>query len=94
MIVACTNWRNCGSSNSGRCDLGLFGGRPSFGVCLRVCDQYDGPARGRGDLLHKLIKTATLGLAKPCNGCKERRVNGNAKHPSKQAQQILAGVGD
>lgn len=72
------------------CVLGLHGGRPSFGVCLRACDQYDGPNRGRGDLYHKLSKAATLGLVEPCNGCKKRRVTQNVKHPSK----VLAGVAE
>jgi hypothetical protein len=56
----------------GCCDLGRYGGRPSFGVCLQ-CEAYDGPARGAGDTVAKFIKATTFGKVKPCGGCKKRR---------------------
>lgn len=93
MKIPCSYWKECANPIGGCCDIDAYN-RPSFGVCLRVCEQYDGPARGRGDLLHKLAKTVTLGLVEPCNGCKKRRVNGNAKHPSKRTKEILVGVED
>ena len=92
MTIPCTHSVDCGVIGGSCCDLGLYGGRPSHGVCLRVCDQYDGPARGRGDVLHKLIKTVTLGTVTPCKGCNGRVRDMNAKHPSKQTQGILEGV--
>jgi len=87
-MVPCTHWQDCDINGGGCCAIDAYE-RPSFGVCLRVCDQYDGPVRGRGDVIHKLIKSAMLGVVKPCGGCKERRMDWNAKHPSK----VLAGVG-
>ncbi len=91
--IPCKHWSDCGVNGGGCCAINVFGkGTVSFGMCLKSCDQYTGPARGRGDVLHKLAKTATLGLVKPCNGCKKRRVNGNLKHPSRQTQEILAEV--
>lgn len=92
MIISCTNWRDCGVIGGGCCALELFDNHPSFVKCLRVCDQYDGPARGRGDMVAKLIKTITLGTVTPCGGCNGRKHDMNAKHPSKQTEELLAGV--
>lgn len=62
-----------------------FNTRPSSGVC-RICDQYDGPPRGAGDVIHA-ITTAT-GIAKAvdtvtggCGGCARRRAALNAAVP-------------
>lgn len=92
MNIPCNHWRDCGASDGGCCAIDAHE-RPSFGVCL-VCDQYTGSARGRGDQLHKLIKTATLGVVTPCGDCHDRIRAMNAKHPSKQVQEALAGVGN
>ena len=45
MTIPCTNWSDCGVISGGCCALGLFGGHPGVGVCLRRCDQYVGPDR-------------------------------------------------
>ena len=42
-LVQCSHWSACGVNGGGCCDLGLYGGRPSFGVCLQHCGIYDGP---------------------------------------------------
>lgn len=42
------------------CTLGLYGGRPSPGVC-RVCPSYRGPWRGAGDAVRALVRVAFLG---------------------------------
>ena len=89
-IIPCVNWQDCGVDGGGGCAINAYGENKTvaFSVCLRACQQYDGPARGRGDVIHKVAKVVTLGLAEPCNGCQDRRVTQNAKHPSK----LLAGV--
>jgi hypothetical protein len=79
---------NCRHHDGKGCSLGLFGGKPSPGVCS-VCDQYDGPARGVGDIVHKVAKATGIAKAakaveqvtgKPC-GCAERRAALNAAVP-------------
>lgn len=40
-----------------------------------------GPPRGLGDTVERVIKTVTLGLVKPCGGCKKRREALNALVP-------------
>ena len=42
---------------------------------------YEGRSRGLGDTAAKFIKTVTLGLVKPCGGCKKRRAWLNGKFP-------------
>ena len=92
MIIPCTNWRDYGMASGGGCAIGVFGKNKtvSCSICLEHCDQYDGPARGRGDLLAQLIKAVTIGTLKPCKDCNGRKHAMNAKHPSK----VLAGVAD
>ena len=65
----------CRHMNAGRCSLGLYGGRPSPGICLKVCADYDGPVRGVGDVVSKI--TSSVGI-KPCGGCQERRMRWNS----------------
>lgn len=36
----CKYWKNCGVIGGGCCELGLYGGQPSFGVCNQ-CDQRE-----------------------------------------------------
>jgi len=71
---------SCKHHDGNGCSLGLFGGRPSAGVCA-MCERYDGPARGAGDIVHRVAKAtgiATVTKAveratgKPC-GCAQRR---------------------
>ena len=45
MIIPCKHSSDFGGTSASHCDLGLHGGHPSFGVCLRVCDKYVGPDR-------------------------------------------------
>ena len=45
MTIPCKHWRECGVNGGGCCDIGAYQ-RPSFGVCLVHCKQYDGPDRG------------------------------------------------
>lgn len=35
----CAHWKDIGLKNAGGCGLGLFGSRPSFGVCMKLCNQ-------------------------------------------------------
>jgi hypothetical protein len=51
--MSCRHWRN-------GCTLGLYGGRPSPGVC-RQCPSYRGPWRGAGDAVRALVRILFLG---------------------------------
>ena len=42
------------------CSLGLYGGRPSPGVC-RQCPSYSGPPRGLGDVVRACVRVLFLG---------------------------------
>lgn len=77
-IIKCKYWIDLSFAHAGRCSLGLYGGRPSFGTCLR-CEKYDGPARGLGDYIAKI--TSAVGV-KPCGECKERQKKWNKKFPT------------
>lgn len=44
MNMRCNHWRDCGVTGGGCCAINAYE-RPSRGVCLRICDQYDGPDR-------------------------------------------------
>ena len=51
--MTCRHYRN-------GCTLGLYGGRPSPGVC-RQCPSYRGPLRGAGDAVRSLVRILFLG---------------------------------
>ena len=82
-MITCVHWSHCGIIGGGCCSIGEYD-RPSFGVCLQICTAYDGPSRGAGDLLGKVIKTATLGKVKPCDGCNKRRMSLNTAIPFRE----------
>jgi hypothetical protein len=67
---------SCKHENDGRCSLGLYGGRPSPGVCHNVCEQYDGPSRGLGDTVAKALKTVGVQKRKGCK-CGKRQAKLN-----------------
>ena len=67
----------CNHHNGNGCTLGLYGGRPSAGVC-RKCDRYEGEARGAGDLVEQVtkrtgIKALVEKVARKGCGCGKRR---------------------
>lgn len=71
------------------CALGLYGGRPSPGVCAG-CEHYEGPARGLGDRVAAVTRATGIAAAarvvarvagKPC-GCAQRRARLNAAFPT------------
>ena len=63
----------CDHHDGGGCSLGLYGGRPSPGVCA-TCDQYQGKPRGLGDVAHTVIKAVGLDRLAPKGcGCSKRR---------------------
>ena len=68
---------SCDHHNGHGCSLGLFGGRPSPGVCA-TCDQYQGKPRGIGDMVQKVaektgIKSLVEKVAGKDCGCAGRR---------------------
>jgi hypothetical protein len=68
-------------SDDSTCRLGLYGGNPSAGVCA-ICEKYDGPARGLGDIVDSattILRIKTL--IGDCSGCAARRVALNAAVP-------------
>jgi hypothetical protein len=76
---------NCRNMSDGRCTLDLFGGVPSLGVCS-VCDKYDGPPRGAGDVIHAIasatgIEAVVNRIAGDGCGCAARRAALNAAVP-------------
>ena len=76
---------SCKHLQSHRCALDLHGGAPSPGVCA-VCDRYDGPARGAGDLVKKSLEIAGVEaiiglLGVDCSGCLARRIRLNEAFP-------------
>ena len=70
----CRHWHDCGIAGGGCCRLGLYGGRPSHGVC-RACPTYTGPNRGLGDWVHRFAKPAAWLL----NRIARRNVLGNSR---------------
>lgn len=90
-MIPCKHWTDCGAANGGCCALedSPFGKRVSSGVCLKVCDKYDGPSRGLGDTIERFtritgVKAVTEGVAKmrgkPCS-CGKRRAALNQAVP-------------
>lgn len=62
-----------------------YGDSPSDGVC-RICDRYDGPARGAGDVVHSIAKaTGIATIVRRVSGgdcgCAKRRAALNAALP-------------
>lgn len=72
----------CRHNDQGACHLGLYGGRPSPGTCLRACDQWAGPFRGLGDLVHAITTRTMIArlvhYRRPLCGCRRRRHQWNA----------------
>lgn len=73
----------------GRCTdaqaVARYGDSPSDGVC-RICDRYDGPARGAGDVVHSIAKaTGIATIVRKVSGgdcgCSKRRAALNAAIP-------------
>lgn len=84
----CTKW------NGERCTMERFGGTPSAGVC-RICDDYDGPARGLGDTVERLLDATGIGGvvkavagSRDC-GCSRRRTRLNElTSPAQPSREI------
>ena len=70
--IPCKHWENCGIANGGCCKINAYQ-KPSHGLCLNICNQYDGPDRGLGDSIKRAIQTLTAGKIKPCLACKKRQ---------------------
>lgn len=88
--MICDSWKDCGVRQGGCCQLGLYGGRPSLGVCAK-CDHrtVDGvkPVKSQFELIKKYarveITQVMQGFASPadaaarlaiCIACPERAV--------------------
>ena len=73
MSVPCKHWIDIGRPRGGGCAIGVHE-RPSYGVCLKSCTEYEGPDRGLGDWVARTLKQVTGGRLKSCAGCKRRKV--------------------
>jgi hypothetical protein len=85
-MINCEHWQDCGVSRGGCCAVNEYQ-RPSFGVCLLVCEKNtDKPSKkkankmlgvkkskGFGDTVKKIIDKVTGNKVKPCGGCEKRR---------------------
>tara|TARA_R100000808_G_scaffold9265_1_gene25506 strand:+ start:523 stop:1731 length:1209 start_codon:yes stop_codon:yes gene_type:complete len=54
--VECKYWSRGNAEDGGLCQLGLFGGSPSFGVCINHCDKYHGPKLTSQQILEETEK--------------------------------------
>lgn len=96
-MIPCKHWSNCDVTGGGCCSHPEqpHGPKISGGVCLRVCEKYDGPARGLGDTVERLAKlsgvkgvvkageavaSAITGKKADC-GCSQRRAALNEVMP-------------
>ena len=75
-------------SPNGWCRIGEFNGKPLEDDCMS-CDRYDGPSRGLGDQIEKvLIATGVQRIAKAISGgkgcgCGKRKKAMNKAFPKK-----------
>ena len=58
---------------TGVCGKGLHDGEIEAPEVFDECPEYNGPDRGLGDKVSRIIKKATNGRLKPCGGCAKRR---------------------
>ncbi|HCD32347.1 MAG TPA: hypothetical protein DER01_08050 [Phycisphaerales bacterium] len=70
--VKCRHWHDCKISDGGCCNKGIYQ-QPSHGICLNICNQYDGPDRGLGDSVQRVIHKLSAGRIKPCGKCRKRQ---------------------
>jgi hypothetical protein len=63
-MIPCKHWQDCKKFGGGCCDLGLYGGSPSYGVCVNICPRYKGP---------RTVPKAPPGKKRGCGGCKEAK---------------------
>ena len=51
MKTFCIHWKDCHVRGGGCCNLGRFGGKPSYGICA-ICPDHTGRPRGLGDWIY------------------------------------------
>lgn len=79
----------CKNHNGRGCSLGLFGGKPSPGVC-ETCTRYQGRPRGLGDVIHAAAKATGLDRLAPKGcGCSKRRAALNDSVPFEKKRDPL-----
>ena len=89
---------DCKHHDGRGCCLGLYGGNPSAGVCLRACKSREPglcPDRGLGDTVARVLEATGVGplakavieraTGKPC-GCQERQAALNRLVPFGRGQ--------
>ena len=83
LMVQCSKWSDCGVPSGGCCSDGHFGGRPSACTCMIACGHYDGPSRGVGDTVAKVLAVVGVKKTSGCN-CANRQVALNQMVPYKK----------
>lgn len=71
MNIDCKYWTK--ERDWGICSLGLYGGKPSFGVCVE-CELSKNKPRRKVGVVEKLHNTVVRVTGKPCGNCKDRAV--------------------
>ncbi len=72
----CKHWKEA-SPMLGNCGKGHFNGLIVTPNVCSTCADYDGPDRGLGDKVKKVIDKATGGRVKQCGSCGKRRAKLN-----------------
>ena len=82
-MIKCKHWLDCGVSGGGCCGIAKYD-RPSFGVCLKICNKNTDPQpKGLGDTISNVINKVSRGKVTPCGGCKKRQNKLNEIFPYK-----------
>lgn len=81
---------NCRHYDNG-CTLGLYGGKPSPGVC-RQCASYRGPLRGAGDAVRAIVRVLFVGRTDIAERIAERIESMRKPHRKSPSIPVIPGV--
>ncbi len=70
-LVPCKHWYDCGLVDGGGCRIQIYH-QPSVGICMTRCADYDGPDRGLGDTVKRVIHRV-MPQKKNCGACRRRQ---------------------
>lgn len=75
----------------GGCTLGLYGGKPSPGVC-RQCSSYSGSWRGAGDAVRAIVRILFLGRVDIAERIAARVESASGKRKDSESAPVIPGV--
>ena len=81
---------NCRHYDNG-CTLGLYGGKPSPGVC-RQCASYRGSWRGAGDAVRAIVRVLFVGRTDIAERIAERIESMRKPHRKSPSIPVIRGV--